>query len=472
MYLLLQKMFSSLLNPVSRAMCKVSDRTRSVVLTISFFMMFLMHLFINVFTVKPRLLYECIYICIFFAIVILFSLKGELKPLKFNKLITIPWFVTTLLILLSGIIVSYQFLPFGMFLLIGLPCFYFVWGNRGDFSVLYNSIALGALHMMTVTVILSLLFAPLKLGARYMGIFTNLNGFAFICCAVTPFAIYGFFKWNGFKKWYSLYILVTTVVFVIFSGSRTGIISLVACGAAWLLFSIVSSSGFKSFVKKVVVPSLIMLLALVVVFFVHGWALTQVNQYVGTDIVEVVNAIQLKCFNESDYYEYNNDRGNGTADSNIFYYLTNMSDRLETGGKEANTYSSGRVIIWETYFKELNLTGHSSLYKFDIPDRGVSATAHNNILQVAFDSGIPAGVAYTVCCIASGLLAFLLAIKNRKKGIDWALPFIVVCGFAPVALLATAYIPFENINALGYYVVLGALFLANKTKAETTDNKD
>lgn len=468
MSLLFQRMFTSLLNPFSRAMNRVGDRTRGVVLTISFFMMFLMHLFINSFTVKPRLLYECIYICVFFAIVILFSLKGELKPLKTKKLLTIPWFVTTLLILLSGIIVSYQFLPFGVFLLIGLPCFYFVWGNRGDFGVLYNSIALGALHVMTLVVILSLLFAPLSFGARYMGIFTNLNGFAFFCCAVTPFAIYGFVKWRGFKKWYSLFILATTVVFVVFSGSRTGIISLVACGAAWLLFSIVSSSGFKGFVKSVVVPTFVMLLALVVMFFSYGWALTQVNQYIGIEIVEVVNAVQHNCFNKSDYDNYFNERGKGTEDSNIFYYLSNMSDRLDTGGKEADTYSSGRVVIWETYLKELNLTGHSAEYRFDIPGRGLSATAHNNFLQVAYDSGIPSGVAYTICCVASGLLALLMAIKNRKNGIDWALPLIAVCGFVPVALLATAYIPFENVSALVYYVVLGALFFAKKTEAEPT----
>lgn len=92
-----------------------------------------------------------------------------------------------------------------------------------------------------------------------------------------------------------------------------------------------------------------------------------------------------------------------------------------------DSISNNRITIYRTYLKEMNLTGHTD--QPILPDGMAAYHAHNTYLQVAYDSGVPAGIMFVVFVFGSIFVGFNYFKKNKDKQPLALIPFVIAIGF-------------------------------------------
>ena len=143
-----------------------------------------------------------------------------------------------------------------------------------------------------------------------------------------------------------------------------------------------------------------------------------------------------------------------------------VTDRLiNTEGQDLNTYSSGRILIWGNYARNLNMLGHN----FDEYDPLIYTGkknlpfAHNIFLEIAFRCGIPVGLMavlyYLICGVVCNKFIF---VKSDSKQLYLLFPIISAIAFALEALLDCAVLPFFQAEALLFYIAVAVMIDKNE----------
>lgn len=104
----------------------------------------------------------------------------------------------------------------------------------------------------------------------------------------------------------------------------------------------------------------------------------------------------------------------------------------ESGEGSDDDYSNGRIDIWKTYIKELNMTGHSEMGAV-AEDGELLAHAHNVYIQVAYDHGIFVGILFGLLIVAGIAFSGVYYFRN-KESFGALVPFSVITGFAIAGL--------------------------------------
>lgn len=91
--------------------------------------------------------------------------------------------------------------------------------------------------------------------------------------------------------------------------------------------------------------------------------------------------------------------------------------------------SNGRITIFKSYLKELNMTGHEEMGAM-LPNGEVALHAHNVYLQVAYDNGIITGVLFTLLILGALVYGVVLYKKNRTENPLTLIVFAITIGFA------------------------------------------
>jgi len=123
--------------------------------------------------------------------------------------------------------------------------------------------------------------------------------------------------------------------------------------------------------------------------------------------------------------------------------------------------SNGRITIFKSYLKELNLTGHDEMGA-ELPNGEIAVHAHNTYIQVAYDHGIIVGIlfiAFIVCGIAGGL-SFYKKEKNEPLAL---VPFAVILGFA-VAGISEWVFMFSNPMTLALMFAIAPLLFGKRAR--------
>lgn len=119
----------------------------------------------------------------------------------------------------------------------------------------------------------------------------------------------------------------------------------------------------------------------------------------------------------------------------------------ETGGMD---YTNGRLDIFRSYIKQLNLTGHEGMGA--LLENGETAThAHNIYLQVAYDHGIPTGILFVLTGAGTFIAACLYYHKKKDKITYAALPAVVTAAVAVAGLVEWI---FHLSNPCGFILML------------------
>lgn len=153
-----------------------------------------------------------------------------------------------------------------------------------------------------------------------------------------------------------------------------------------------------------------------------------VERFIQTFQMKVLGIPEEKCLNAFLYFS----RGNGESEYRS-PYLENAGKRLLASAEdmaaaeqaEEETYTNGRLYIFERYYERLNKNGHDDMGVME-PDGNYLAHAHNIYLQVAYDHGIFVGGVFLLLGIGTFVQA---CVYYRRHSRDRE------CALFPLALL-------------------------------------
>lgn len=381
--------------------------------------------------------------CLCLGLMILFSLKKGLKPVKFRPAPAICWFAVGGLMLLSGLTQNTDYIAEAALLLVAYPVCYIVWQNTGP-GKLFHSICRIVRWSFVLYVVICLVFYPME-NVRYRGLFENLNGAAAYLSLVCVCSLVDCLGQRKFTAALAarMLLLATALSLLFYTSSRTGILSFFVAAAVYLVWYALSNRKELGlyFFRNLATAALSFVLLFNTAIYVFQLpvlieSMEQVSQ--GPSSSQTGQKPQQKP--QVDLI----DPGES---------LDKINDRFDTEGLDANEISSGRLHIWEGYLQKLNLMGH--------PDSGTVVpegskkefhSAHMTVLQIAYENGAVAGVLYLAFNLIAGIYAICYALRNAKSPYG-ALPLMITVTYAVYSLLASTVTSFLYITTFVYYLV-------------------
>lgn len=443
-----------ILSPLCRAMGRFSEKKKDALFLLGGTGIVILTFLRYMEAVDYRYLYHFTGCCFCLGLMILASLGEEVKPVSFRKSLSIPMVTLGILLLISGIVNNVNYLPEAALLLAAYPVVYICWSNS-DHARIFRLL----IRVCKMTVILfaaaSWLLAPIGRD-KYPGIFTNTNNAAYyltvVCAALLLDILYG----ERSKKQLTgdILLLGLTGALNYYTNSRTGVLGV--CLA--LIFGLTMYLLRHSRRENLACLGRLAAGALACVIFVFG----------------LVYVYQLRQWLPLPYFDGEDDRGFYTAtrqellDEHYPDWEEEMGDRLffdasgffnvsekktSSSGKNLDTYSTGRISIWLAYAEDLNLTGHESVPpKFIEGYNKEFESTHMTCLQIAYESGIPAGLVFLLLNIATGILTLWYAWKHGKE-IYAAGPLMFTVIYGVLSMLGSCNVSFGYLSTLFYYLV-------------------
>lgn len=366
-------------------------------------------------------------------------LRQLTKGMKFNKTITILWFALGAMQLISGLLVSREYLPMALIWLVELPILFITWVARGDHKQLFYEVAFAGNICGVIAIAMSITMVPLTLEI-YGGAFINPNALGQWMTALFPMVLFLHHQKHSVSIWKWAYrVELALIIFLcLASEGRTGLLAIAAMLVVFATLKIASEQG------KVVVYAKEAILSIVFFLFVSTCAFG-INQLCAPTLSSLLP--ELEGINSTRYS------------------LTNsLAERLTGADKHTDDldledYSSGRTGIWIGAIDSINLLGHPSREHIVTGRNGdVGSNTHNAVLQIAYDNGIIAGVLFTsliICSIAQLGKRFL-----RCRSLEPIESFYLILhvGYCCTAMLASVNLPFLYIISLIYYLSFSVLF--------------
>ncbi|MBR3376599.1 MAG: O-antigen ligase family protein [Mogibacterium sp.] len=468
----LQSLYAFVLNNIFKLTGKIDEKIRNTVITLC--CLFLSGFFIEYFdkhnksTLYLHHTHNNIICGAVLIILVIVSVKEPLKRVRWKPFLFYTFFIAGAGIVAVSFLhpIGNGYRSFGLMMMVGFPCLYYVWNNRGDYNVLFKR-----LSASTAIVGLALYIKCVKMamagtlevewGERVAAFFYNSNMFSMIGMVMVCAAVYMFIVNIESIIWF----IFATLSFacgwgiIFLGGSRLSV--LVGAGSiiSLLIF------GFKIRIRPVsgrtriisYIKSLCLLLVTVVVI-ISSSTLIEIN----------MNAI-----NQRDY-EAAKDAGNEAlfvpqevqSDS-----VGGVADRFDTNDTDLNKYSSGRIELWTRYASHLNMWGNdlSKTNFSELTGSGVQH-AHNNFLEYGYRCGIPVACIHILLELYAGVmcLIFLFGKKYRDPAYLFAIAFMVC--YAVESMFDIATLPFERPAAFYFYMALIPVFFNAKGKDKEVEN--
>lgn len=183
----------------------------------------------------------------------------------------------------------------------------------------------------------------------------------------------------------------------------------------------------------------------------------------------------LEESNEESYYEEGSQEGrNIIDDSKMEFYLASntvtraemlmlldvMNEYVDTGNP-LDVMSNGRITIFRSYLKEMNLTGHDEMGA-ELPNGEIAIHAHNTYIQVAYDHGIIVGILFALLMLTAIISSIYYYSVNKDKEPLSLMPFAVIIGFSVAGISEWV---FQLSNPMTIALMLSIAPLIYKKKA-------
>lgn len=153
-----------------------------------------------------------------------------------------------------------------------------------------------------------------------------------------------------------------------------------------------------------------------------------VERFIQTFQMKVLGIPEEKCLNAFLYFS----KADGASEYRSPYLenggrrlLVSTEDMAAAEAEEEESYTNGRLYIFERYYERLNREGHDDMGVME-PDGNYLAHAHNIYLQVAYDHGIFVGGVFLLLGIGTLVQAVLYYLRHREDR---------ECALFPLALL-------------------------------------
>lgn len=134
------------------------------------------------------------------------------------------------------------------------------------------------------------------------------------------------------------------------------------------------------------------------------------------------------------------EEGSETVVEQVNLQSNNVDDENieDADSSKVQDYTNGRLDIYKSYIEQLNMTGHETMGAL-LKDGSIATHAHDVYLQVAYDHGIPTGIAFVLFGIISFVTAIVSFIRSRKNCPLSAVTAVVLLAFAVAGLVEWTY---------------------------------
>lgn len=478
----IQKCFSFFLNPVSIILNKVSESFKHLVITACCFA--LVVYFVLYFTpstdIRFRLTYDHLICGAILIILTLFSIEGPLKPVRWNKLVFSAFVLSGFGIILTSFLhpVGSGYRAFGMMLMVGFPCMYYVWNNRADYESLYKrlSAATAAVGMLYFCYCFYRANRG-ELGIAYgrvTGTFYDSNMFSMIGMIMVCASLYMLLVNRNSKLWFLLAATAmgAGISIVKMGVSRLAILVVLGSMVAFPIYYLKTQSYFTEaagLVIKLIRAEL--LLVAVIVFVLAGNLMLSLN-------ARAVEASQLPPESESAAVETETEQQIEPEQQSETGQQTEVvaegetetldpMDRFDTDGMDLNTYTAGRYQIWKGYAQFLNLTGNDfSKADWNALTGDTVKHAHNNFLEIAYRCGVPVACLHIMLELIAGIICLIWLFSPKYKEPYYLFCIVFMICYTVQSLFDIATLPFERPAPFYFYMMMIPVFTFGTEKKE------
>ena len=471
-------MICKVLNYTFQYTSKVSENIRSKIRTGLYFALFFVALLYAASILDGvHLLLKCVIGAGLMGLIILFTPNAPVKRVKWNKPIAIMWFGMGLLQLASGILVSIEYLPMAMIWLAGYPMLFFVWHNRGDYTVLFREVAVAGNACFLVLAVLSIGFYPMNV-VQYGGFVNNPNGIGQWVTFAFPLIVFLYYHDSGAVQ-KRLYCVELAMLFLLCFASK-GRTAILAVGLMLLLLLVLRLAARKNdflyYAKRMGRFVLCVVLVWAVCLGINLLPGTIGQNGMQSETLSPEASASVEATRESQHGAATpshttqatapaQETAPGSVEkkpSGISVMITNFVSRmlgLDKAGTSLEDYSSGRLGIWIGALESMNWLGHPSREHIITYRNGdVGSNVHNVILQWCYDNGLIAGLLFTIMMVWAGIMLLKRSMRgDNLSGVN-SYMLLVHAGFVCTGLFASVNLPFLYLIGFLYYMSFVVLF--------------
>lgn len=328
----------------------------------------------------------------------------------------------------------------GYAFLIQLPLFYMC-ANRDDIKYLVICYSKAYVILSAIVFFICLMIAPLT-GGQYCGVFNNPNLLGHVLSSVAM-CIFFLFETEIHLRYrialLSLFGLL--VAFTLFSRSRTTLLAIICVTAVYCVYLVITKKGLLKRVAAFLF-AIIIIVPLTSMFF----------QKVTPKICQLTGI-------EVDMSRYN-----------LQWELAAAYEKYLKGLNKDGSFTSGRVQIWRDFISKIELKGHEiDVLVVDYSGGSFSVNAHNTFIQVAYQSGALAGIAFICIIVILGIFVLRNMCINKITVYDL---FAVGCiaNVLPYLLLANVVFPYTSYSMLPVWIIVMPYYFVKYRKGDKVCN--
>ena len=450
-----------LLMPLARLMEKVPERAREYLFVAGGLGVGFEIMRQNLELPSQRYLVYFVIGCVSLGIMILSTLRTDIKPVRFRKGISICWFGMGFMLLQSALRLNIDYIAEAIIFLVAFPVVFICW-NNADRTQIFKLLLRIIKILAVVFMVASLLFARIT-KERYQGIFDNPNGAAELLMLTVGCQIVEilYAKKLDWRCLIDILILGCSVAVCYYTNSRTGYLGMIVavCFAVGMYLLTHDRKENLKCLIRVTATALVTVICVFNLVYVFQWRAkldipfpdlsgeslrsfeVAENPAGAWDDIRMSAQTPTKGATEPEF-------------SGIEGFRNVAKKKGETAGKSFDDISTGRLTLWTFYASDLNLFGHASVPTVFVPLTGQTiGTPHMVILQFAYESGAFAGIFYFLLNLLSGLLTIGFAWKFRKEKYA-VMPLVVTVVFGVGSLLSASTSALLYIITFYYYCVL------------------
>lgn len=440
----------------------------SILTIFSLWSVFLLQLVVRVKAIKDDYaLYTAIFATLM-VLIIVFAVVFKTKPYNkkpaFNNPMLISWVLMCLLMLYSDIVVFKVYWFLSLILLILFTGLFVVFNTYSSEmrDRLWGLFLIAVELAFAGATIFCFLFRPYTVGIRYSGLSANPNVYAMFLISVwicltarLDIAV------NERKRTIAALIpgieAGCALFFLYMTGARTSFLAICFVSFVWIIFRLYYSRKERKPVLRYLITAICGLIpAAILSYFILSTLPGIINHPVTFERDRLFTALEYDgdiCFAAGeDSATAENSEDTTLADD------TSLISRIKkafSGNASLDEMLNGRITIFKSYIKKLNNDGHR---KYNKKVKGENAAhAHNNIIQMAYTYGKPAGLMYVIVLILSVYYSVRLYIINHNKRRTAILPMLIVAGFLMTSMTESILLPMQSLLAFAYYLTVGEL---------------
>ena len=404
-----------------------------------------------------------------FALIICLVIFSKQIYLTFKSIVDTPivncWFIAVEIIGISFLLTfilftKITFLFYAITFCLVIPLIYSIFQVLGAKRVIFE-LSKGFYIAFLILLAASFIFGPsYKADIQYSAIFSNPNEFGYILTSVTP--CIGYFliksaKENTGYQYLHIASIALVVTMSIMTGSRTTQLSLVPQIIVMLVL-LLRLLRFRKKEARRSEPIWNSLLVGVLVFVITSSA-TVGALTIGKHALET-------CFGVASENELVTS-ASSNVENGLEAMVESVSARYSKGMSDGNIndFSSGRLGIFVSFIKDIDILGHESETKPVVSGwRFYEHTyAHNVFIQVAYSAGLFAGIAMFFIAVLSLFRSVIALQEKRIARRSWsevscvAFSACAVLGFFVYALFGDGYAMFKYLPASVFWIASAAI---------------